>query len=216
MRSAASVMPSPSMPTVRWNHIESIVVPPGRQEGVGVGVAKPDDPARPGTCERSGAFSSVRTAASSVAHVTPRARLDDGHLRLQVGRQVLDRRALGQAQRLLGPAKRALAVGHHRQVVDGAVDPLGCAQLGERLGVLPRRVGGLTAGLTDHRDPRGAGTRRQRVLVGGLRVLVDQLSGRDEVPGDTRGQLLRESAQRCRTERSSSAPVIDSSSGGPS
>ena len=105
-------------------------------------------------------------------------------------REVGDRRALGQLERLVGLAERAVAVGHDREVGRGAVHPLGGAQLGQRLGVVARGVRRLAGGLAHHGQPRRARPRGQGVLVGGLGVLVDEQPGGGQVPGDAGGQLL--------------------------
>jgi dihydropteroate synthase len=56
-----------------------------------------------------------------VPHVAPCTGLDDRHLRLQVRRQVRHRGALGQLQRLVGLAERAVALGVRRDGI--LIDP---------------------------------------------------------------------------------------------
>ena len=136
-----------------------------------------------------------------LTHVTTGTGLDEGHLGLGLRSEVGDRRALGQLERLLGLAEGAVAVGHDRQVVRGAVHALGGTQLGERLGVVAGGVRRLPHGLAHDGDPRRTRSRGERVLVGRLRVLVDQHAGRGEVAGHAGGQLLGQALQLGRDRR---------------
>ena len=88
-----------------------------------------------------------------------------------------------------------MAVGHDRQVVRRTVHPLGGTQLRQRLGVVAGGVGRLAHRLADDRDAGGTGTGGEGVTVGELGVLVDEGSGRGQVPGDAGCELLGQALQ---------------------
>ena len=88
-----------------------------------------------------------------------------------------------------------MAVGHHREVLGGTVHALGGTQLGQGHGVVTGGVGRLAGRLAHDRDPRGSCPRGQRVLVGRLRVLVDEQAGGSEVACHPGRELLRETLE---------------------
>ena len=137
----------------------------------------------------------MRSAASS----SPRSRRAPASTMVssasRAGRELLLRRVAHQRQRTVGTAQRALAVGHDRDVVLDAVHPLGGTQLGQCLGVLPRGVGRLAHGLAHDGQPAGARPGGQGVLVGGLRLGVDQQAGGHQVAGHPLGQLVGQRLQ---------------------
>ena len=95
-------------------------------------------------------------------------------------------RGLGAARQLdgtFGPADAAFAVGDQRQQLRLAAHPAGGAELRERLGPVAALVGGDADRLTDGGDPAGAGPSSLGVFQGGLRIVVEQFTGRDQMAG---------------------------------
>ena len=93
---------------------------------------------------------------------------------------------------------------------------LAARRSGERLGVVTCDVRRLAGRLAHHGQPRRSRPGGQGVPVGELRVLVDQQPGGGEVLGDPGRELLRQTLELRRIDRSSSAPVISSGRSGPS
>ena len=166
----------------------------GGVEGVGVGVAQADDPVGVGLVAQRGVLQGAQGGVE-LALVAAGAGLDDGHLGLEVGFEVGHGGVAGQGQGAVGAAEGAFAVGHHREVVLGAVEAFGGFELGEGVVVVAGGVGGLAAGFADHGDAGGAGAGGLGVGVGGLGVVLEEQAGGDEVPGDAVGELLGQAAQ---------------------
>src|SRR5690606_10277256 len=106
-----------------------------------------------------------------------------------------------ERERALGAPEAPLAVGHDRQVLGRAVETAHRAQLAQRLRVAARAVGGQARGLACDVDAARAAHRGLRVLVGGLRVGVDEAAGHHEVAAGDLGRLLAQRPQpaSCRT-----------------
>src|SRR5690606_14463266 len=113
--------------------------------------------------------------------------------------------ALGGAQRrrCLGDDRQgavrtpepALAVGLDGSVSVDAREPADRPQLAQRLGVAPGGEGGERRGLADDVDTPSTAHGRLGVLVGLLRVVLEQPSRHDEVLRDALGVRLRQGAQ---------------------
>ena len=104
---------------------------------------------------------------------------------LRVGR--LGQGLRDQPERDLGPAERPLAVGEDGAVALVAAHPPVGAELAGGLGVVTGVVGGDADGLADDGDAGRAVAGGPGMGERGLRVLVDQRSGGDEVAGDLLG-----------------------------
>lgn len=103
---------------------------------------------------------------------------------------------LEQLQRTSGPTQSTFTVGHHRQVLRSAGHPTHRAQLGDRLGVVPREVRDDTCSLTHRCDSACATASRSHVSACCLHVVLDQrLICRRQVTAHDLGQALREGAE---------------------
>ena len=101
-----------------------------------------------------------------------------------------------EIQRPFRAFETSLAVGHDRQELVRSGHPPRGAQVAERLGVLPRAVGGQAHGLANDSDARGETAGDLRVLVGeGGVLLAERALGRHEVAGDQAREIVGEGAQ---------------------
>ncbi|WP_175477446.1 hypothetical protein [Curtobacterium sp. MCBA15_008] len=120
-----------------------------------------------------------------------RDRQFDLHRRVQRG--TVDRAP--ELERTLRTAEATLAVDHHRKLVVAARDATVGPELTERCGEVPEAVGRDRGGLAHDTDPAGSTSGAEGVLVGGLRVVVDEHRGCDEVAGHPVGVVLAEGLQ---------------------
>ena len=178
----------------RQEPVASLVAALHREQEIRVRVPEPRRPRLDPAPVETGALQGHQGRVE-LAQVAASAGLDDAHLRLGGRRQRLRPRGLRQPERPVGAAERPLGVGEQRQrrVVTG--HPAGGAQLGDRLGPLPRRVGRLADGLPDHCDPGAQRACGSRLRESGLRVVVDEPAGGDQVPGYPVGDQLAQRAQ---------------------
>ena len=130
-----------------------------------------------------------------LTHVVPEAGLDEDQFdvlrRPQRGRMAL----ANGPQRLVVAAHGALAVGDDGQVLVAAGHAGHGPVLGERCGVVLRRVGGLRGRLTDHGQTGRAPTGGPGMPVRQRGILVDQFARGDEVGHDLAGQVERKTAE---------------------
>ena len=113
----------------------------------------------------------------------------------------IQRRGVGRIDDLhglLGVAEPALSVRFHGTQRLVAAHAANGANLTQGFLVAARRVGGQGRGLTDHVDASGAANRSLRMLVGGLGVEVDKLTGHDEVACDDVAVGTRQGGQGAR------------------
>jgi hypothetical protein len=96
---------------------------------------------------------------------------------------------------LTGAPERAFTVSHDSQVARIPRNPPSRSQLAERFGPLTRSVGRDTSRFAHDSDARGPRSRRSRMSQRLLRIDVDQLSCRHEVPSDGFGIRLGQGAQ---------------------
>ena len=101
-----------------------------------------------------------------------------------------------------GAAERPLAVGEDGEMIQAAAHPAVGTELGRRLPVLPRRIGGETGRFTDHREARAQGARR------GLARARERRSGprrgADPRPPDARPPARPDRPDRLRRSRRTS------------
>ena len=154
----------------------------------------PSRAARRSSLSRTACCSS-RRASARWPRSAARSGLHDDHLDGQDRLQLVSPQLLGQLERRLRTTERPFAVGHHRQVVVGPGHPAQGPELLQGDAPMPGRVRRLGRRLPDHGQSRRPTPGRLGVSVGELRVVVDQLAGRDQVAGDDLLQLLRQAAE---------------------
>ena len=117
----------------------------------------------------------------------------DPHLVGVISRQFGGLRAAGELDGPLVPSDAALAVGDQRQELRLAAHPAGGPEL--RQGLLPvaALVGGDADGLAHRGDAPGAGAGGLGVGQCGLRILLEQFAGGDQVTGHRVGGRLVQS-----------------------
>ncbi|MEV4247796.1 hypothetical protein AB0J63_30815, partial [Streptosporangium canum] len=166
----------------------------GQSIGVGEG-----ETCRPGL--RTGVAQLRQTLQSDdsgvfLVKVPAGAGLHDGELDLAHPVEALGLLGTDQIEGTLRTAEAALAVRHDRQERVGARHTTRRAQIAQRLGEVPRVIGGDADGLADHTDPGCEATGDLGVLVGLLCVaLTEGTLGRHEMAGDQIGKVERERTQ---------------------
>ncbi len=103
--------------------------------------------------------------------------------------------SLASFRAFCGRPKRALAVGHDREVVIGAGHPPQGPELAQRHVIAAGGVRGLGRRLADDGQPSRTTTGGLGVRVRQLGLLVDQLAGQHQVARDDLGQVLGQAAQ---------------------
>ena len=81
------------------------------------------------------------------------------------------------------PARAAFAVGNQREQLGLAPHPAGGTEFRERLGPVPALIRRDTNRLAYGCDPPGTGTGGLGVFEGGLRIVVEQFTGRHQMTG---------------------------------
>jgi hypothetical protein len=116
--------------------LASVVLAPGSEQGIGVGVPQPRDP-RGAAARLQLGTRQHHHGGLVLAQVAPGAAGHDEQLGPRVRLEALGSRRGGELEGLLRSAEAALAVGHLGEVLVRARHPREGAQLGQRLGQRP-------------------------------------------------------------------------------
>lgn len=169
------------------------------EQCVGVGVPQPSQRRRR-HCPHS--YCGNRTLQNPsrlliLAKVPPRTCLDDDHLDAQRRVQPDPVRLARQLESIVRTAQSSLAISHHWYVILHPGHPPQGSELAQCDVVPTSGVRGLCCSLTDDRQPGSSPSRSLGVGVCQLRIVVDQLSGHDQVGCHDFRKLLGQTTQLC-------------------
>lgn len=118
-----------------------------------------------------------------LSEVESSTRHGDGEFYLHAGRQGAATHRASQFQCALGPPKAAFAVDHHRKLVVATRYPSVGAQFAQCECVVLCCIGSDRECFAHHTDTSGTTCGRNRVLVGKLRIVFDELRNHHKVQG---------------------------------